>query len=252
MFGLGDDLRRRDANEELSGNRVAPAELLGLRPRPCSAPPMRVAHVSNSSGSRLTVAVPSTTTNENGGVVVVDAQRDAAVAQDRLPLDRVVAGREHHVVAVEHEPDRHDVRARRSAWSRPASRCGCRRSGTPGAPGRTCRSPWPNGNLRSHDAALARRRARRGQGVARGELEPRSDGRRVVGHPRPLRLRGADVPRGRVGQGLAARPRRTSSTRRSPSTARSVRPRASATCSPRRRSSRTATSGRSAKTCCAS
>ena len=30
---------------------------------------------------------------------------------------------------------------------------------------------------------------------------------RVVGHPRPLRLRGADVPRGRVGQGLAARPR---------------------------------------------
>ena len=65
-------------------------------------------------------------------------------------------------------------------------------------------------------------------------------------------LRGADVPRRLLGQGLAARPRDGGAARRSPSTARSVRPRASATCSPRRRSSRTATSASSKKTCSAS
>ena len=53
-----------------------------------------------------------------------------------------------------------------------------------------------------------------------------------MGHPRPVRLRGADVPRGRLGQGLAGATSRWSSTRASPSTARSVRPPVSATCSP--------------------
>ena len=45
--------------------------------------------------------------------------------------------------------------------------------------------------LRDHAAADSRRRPRRGQGLARGELGSRPDGRGVVGHARPLGLRRA-------------------------------------------------------------
>ena len=44
-----------------------------------------------------------------GRALVVDAQRGDPVAGQRAALDRVRAGVEDEVVAVEHEPDRHDV-----------------------------------------------------------------------------------------------------------------------------------------------
>jgi len=61
-----------------------------------------------------------------GRAVVVDAQRDAVVAADGLSLDRVDAGREDHVVAVEHEPDRDDVRGPAPPGHRQLGRAGSR------------------------------------------------------------------------------------------------------------------------------
>ena len=70
--------------------------------------------------------------------LVVDAQRGDPVAGQRAALDRVRAGVEDEVVAVEHEPDRHHVRAGRRGASWRACRCACPRSRRRA----TRRRPW--------------------------------------------------------------------------------------------------------------
>ena len=183
--------------------------------------PVQIFHNPSCSKSRGALEI----LEERG--VDADVVRYLDAPPDRATLERILDAIPDEPIALVRTGD-DEVQGRRPHQGRRAdARAGDRRAaGAPGSDGtarRVRRRPrrdraavgegarpprlTAEGNLAPMTMPSPRRRARRGQGVARGELEPRSDGRRVVGHPRPLRLRGADVPRGRVGQGLAARSR---------------------------------------------
>ena len=110
--GGADHLLRVQADQELAGDPVALAVLLGARSDPMYRPPIRPAQWRTSAGSSEMVTGPSRVTKENGGRVVVDAhRRPPGAAQVAALHGGLTGGEDDRAVLVDHVPDRRHVGA---------------------------------------------------------------------------------------------------------------------------------------------